>query len=104
MSDVGNLLGHATEREVADLGPAASARHALLREMRRLDPAEGPLAPLAPTGGERRQLTLMFCDLVDSVGLSNRLDPEEVRDVIAAYQRTCTRSINRYDGYVARYV
>ena len=53
---------------------------------------------------ERRQLTIMFCDLVDSVGLSIRLDPEDLRDLIAAYQRTCAQSVERYDGYVARYV
>ena len=46
----------------------------------------------------------MFCDLVDSVGLSSRLDPEDLRDVIAAYQRARTESINRYGGHVARYV
>jgi len=53
---------------------------------------------------ERRQLTIMFCDLVDSVGLSIRLDPEDLRDLIAAYQRTCAQAVRRYDGYVARYV
>lgn len=46
----------------------------------------------------------MFCDLVDSVGLSIRLDPEDLRDLIAAYQRTCAQSVGLYDGYVARYV
>jgi class 3 adenylate cyclase len=51
-----------------------------------------------------RQLTLIFCDLEDSVGLSTRLDPEDLRDVIAAYQRVCVDAVQRYDGYVARYV
>ena len=46
----------------------------------------------------------MFCDIVNSVGLANRLDPEDLRDVIAAYQQTCLSAIERYDGYVARYV
>ncbi len=53
---------------------------------------------------ERRQLTIMFCDLVDSVGLSTRLDPEDLHDVIAAYQHACARSIDQYIGYIARYV
>jgi class 3 adenylate cyclase/tetratricopeptide (TPR) repeat protein len=53
---------------------------------------------------ERRQLTILFCDLVDSVGLSIRLDPEDLRDLLAAYRQGCARSIKRYDGYVARYV
>lgn len=53
---------------------------------------------------ERRQLTLLFCDLEDSVGLSIRLDPEDLRDLIVAYQGACAEAIERYDGYVARYV
>src|SRR6267378_4506133 len=53
---------------------------------------------------ERRQLTIMFCDLIDSVGLSTRLDPEDLRDVIGAYYRACARSIDQYGGYVARYL
>jgi class 3 adenylate cyclase/tetratricopeptide (TPR) repeat protein len=56
-----------------------------------------------PERAERRQLTIMFCDLVDSVGLSSRLDPEDLRDVIAAYHHACVRSIDLYAGYVARY-
>jgi class 3 adenylate cyclase len=46
----------------------------------------------------------MFCDLVDSVGLSTRLDPEDLRDVYAAYHHACARSIGFYNGYVARYL
>ncbi len=53
---------------------------------------------------ERRQLTIMFCDLVDSVGLSTRLDPEDLHDVIAAYRRACADSVDQYTGYIARYV
>ena len=99
-------LNGLSARELEQLGQTVAARQALLRETRRLAAAESapPIAPLAPTGAERRQLTLLFCDLVDSVGLSNRLDPEDLRDVIAAYKRVCTHSIRRYDGHVARYV
>ncbi len=46
----------------------------------------------------------MFCDIVNSVGLSNRLDPEDLRDVIAAYQRACLAAIERYDGFIAKYI
>lgn len=53
---------------------------------------------------ERRQLTIMFCDLVDLVVLSTRLDPEDLRDVISAYHGACARSIDQYSGYVARYL
>jgi class 3 adenylate cyclase len=59
---------------------------------------------VAPAEAERRQLTIMFCDLVDSVGLSTRLDPEDLRDVIGAYHRACARCVDHYNGYVARYL
>src|SRR5262249_25961022 len=51
---------------------------------------------------ERRQLTVMFCDLVDSTKLSSQLDPEEYREVVRAYQRVCTDVIQRYDGHIAQ--
>src|SRR5436309_2567567 len=52
---------------------------------------------------ERRQLTVMFCDLVGSTALSERLDPEELREVILAYQELCAQIIRRFEGYLARY-
>src|SRR6266540_2543620 len=52
--------------------------------------------------GERRQLTVMFCDLVGSTALSAQLDPEELREVVRAYQETCTEVIRRYDGHIAQ--
>ena len=54
--------------------------------------------------GERRHLTVMFCDLVDSTALSARLDPEDLRQVIASYQAACAEIIERFEGYVARYL
>src|SRR5262249_5743405 len=51
---------------------------------------------------ERRQLTVMFCDLVDSTKLSSQFDPEEYRDVVRAYQSACTDVIQRYDGHIAQ--
>jgi class 3 adenylate cyclase len=54
--------------------------------------------------GERRQLTVMFCDLVGSTALSERLDPEELRSLLHAYRTLCGVVIARYDGWVARYV
>ncbi len=53
-------------------------------------------------GAERRQLTVMFCDLVESTVLSGQLDPEDLRDVIQAYQATCTEVIKQFEGYVAQ--
>jgi class 3 adenylate cyclase len=57
-----------------------------------------------PLEAERRQLTVMFCDLVGSTALAERLDPEELRDLLARYQDTCANVIRRYEGYIARYV
>src|SRR5216683_3164245 len=53
---------------------------------------------------ERRQLTVMFCDLVGSTELSARLDPEDLREVVAAYHRTVADVIRSFDGFVAKYM
>src|SRR6185503_3252092 len=70
-------------------------------------PTAGPGAPSGPPGwqqADRRQLTLLFCDIVESTSLSARLDPEDYRDVVRAYQETCAAAIARYDGHVAQYL
>jgi class 3 adenylate cyclase/tetratricopeptide (TPR) repeat protein len=61
-----------------------------------------PLSTAPPPDAERRQLTVIFCDLVDSTKLSSQLDPEDWRDVVRAYQRVCTDVIQRYDGHIAQ--
>jgi TOMM system kinase/cyclase fusion protein len=53
---------------------------------------------------ERRQLTVMFCDLVGSTALSERLDPEELREVVRAYQQTSSAVIDHYDGHIAQHL
>jgi class 3 adenylate cyclase/predicted ATPase len=53
---------------------------------------------------ERRQLTVMFCDLVGSTALSTQLDPEELREVIRAYRETCAAAITQFEGYLAKYI
>jgi class 3 adenylate cyclase len=53
---------------------------------------------------ERRQLTVMFCDLVGSTALSGRLDPEDLREVITAYQRAVADVVSCFDGFVAKYM
>src|SRR6202043_1258506 len=63
-----------------------------------------PYEDPAPQGGERRQLTVMFCDLVGSTALSEKLDPEELRNLLHAYRMHCGEVIARYDGFVARYI
>jgi predicted ATPase/class 3 adenylate cyclase len=68
-------------------------------------------APPAATGpaptrasAERRQLTVMFCDLVGSTALAARLDPEDLREIIGAYQRRVAMAVGRYDGFIAKYM
>ncbi len=64
-----------------------------------------PLAPdplPAPTG--RRQLTVMFCDIVESMALTGQLDPEEWRDIVRTYQATCASVIQRFGGHIAQYL
>ena len=61
-----------------------------------------PRVTASPPDAERRQLTVMFCDLVDSTKLSSQLDPEDYREVVRAYQRVCTDVIQRYDGHIAQ--
>ena len=53
---------------------------------------------------ERRQLTVLFCDLVDSTALARQLDPEELREVVQANQATCAKVIQRLDGHIAQYL
>src|SRR3990170_2981013 len=65
-----------------------------------LDKREDKAAPEA----ERRQLTVMFCDLVGSTSLSEQLDPEELRDVVRSYQESCAEVIDGHDGYIAQYL
>jgi predicted ATPase/class 3 adenylate cyclase len=58
----------------------------------------------ARSEAERRQLTVLFCDLVGSTALSARLDPEELREVVRGYQATCADVVGRYDGHIAQYL
>jgi class 3 adenylate cyclase len=78
-----------TERDFPVAAPASS-------------PPVAPAVAAAPDA-ERRQLTVMFCDLVGSTALSTGMDPEDLRDVIASYQSRCSAAIRRYDGFVAKY-
>src|SRR5208282_2479821 len=105
------VLRHLTADDLKELGVAAVGhRRQLLVAIAELRdrapsaarPAENQLA--LPSAGERRQLTVMFCDLVGSTALSEKLDPEELRSLLHAYRILCGDVIARYDGFVARYV
>jgi predicted ATPase/class 3 adenylate cyclase len=68
-------------------------------------PSVQPASPVVTSRtpeAERRQLTVMFCDLVESTKLSSQLDPEEYRDMVRAYQNVCTEVIQRFNGYLAQ--
>jgi class 3 adenylate cyclase len=62
-----------------------------------------PAAPSRPDA-ERRQLTVLFCDLADSTALARQLDPEDRREVMRAYQDTCAKVIARFEGHIAQYL
>jgi class 3 adenylate cyclase len=58
----------------------------------------------APSKGERRHLTVLFCDLVNSTEIAAHLDPEEWRDIVARYQQVAAQAVARFDGHVAQYL
>ena len=60
--------------------------------------------PRAQTKPERRHMTVMFCDVVDSTSLAEQLDPEDFREVLSAYQGVCASAIERYKGFAAQWV
>ena len=65
-------------------------------------PADQPAPP--PAQGQRRQITVLFCDLVGSTGLSARLDPEDMSELLRTYRSCCAETIARWDGYLAKYL
>jgi class 3 adenylate cyclase/tetratricopeptide (TPR) repeat protein len=65
---------------------------------------DSPVPLPEPDAGERRQLTVMFCDLVGSTELAQRIDPEELRDVLREYRSVCVEATKRFDGHIAQYL
>jgi class 3 adenylate cyclase/predicted ATPase/ABC-type transport system involved in cytochrome c biogenesis ATPase subunit len=123
------VLPKLTADDLRDIGvTAVGHRRKLLEAIAELSAADAPphpIPPTAPSGGspllqapphtgeervggaaeaERRQLTIMFCDLVGSTPLASRLDPEDLRDVIGAYHRAVAEVVGRFDGFVAKYM
>jgi class 3 adenylate cyclase len=103
-----DVLRHLTAEDLNELGVAAVGhRRQLLVAIAAMQAQrqDGPTGDAALVSmGERRQLTVMFCDLVGSTALSEKLDPEELHSVLHAYRSLCWDVIARYDGFVARYV
>jgi class 3 adenylate cyclase/tetratricopeptide (TPR) repeat protein len=105
-----NSLPLLTDGDFERLGVLLGHRRRLLkaiadRPSTATDAPESRTSREAPgSAAERRQLTVMFCDLVGSTALSARLDPEELREIISAYHRCCAALIERAGGFVAKYM
>src|SRR5215813_2548994 len=101
-----DILPELTDHDLERLGVSLGHRRRILRAIREL----GGLAQAAPQiaaphdNAERRQLTVLLCDLVGSTALSVKLDPEDLRGIIAAYHRCCSELVERNGGFVARYM
>jgi class 3 adenylate cyclase len=106
-----DILPELTDHDLERLGVSLGHRQRILRAIQEL---RGPApaapqtatvpAPAAHDSAERRQLTVMFCDLVGSTALSVKFDPEDLRGIIAGYRRCCTELVERNGGFVARYM
>jgi class 3 adenylate cyclase/predicted ATPase len=106
-----DVLPDLTDSDIEKLGVPLGDRKRLLKAIASFGPAQMVAVPRGPSptpsstdAAERRQLTVMFCDLVGSTALSARLDPEDMREVIAAYQRCISETVRRFGGFVARYM
>jgi class 3 adenylate cyclase len=98
LKDIGVLLGHRRKllRAIAELSGVEKGAPTLA------PPAAAPVAP--QDAAERRQVTVMFSDLVGSTALSARMDPEDLREVIASYQKCVAGTVERFGGFVAKYL
>ena len=105
-----DILPELTDVDLRELGVPLGHRKRLLRAISGLVAAGTLAAPSASAGAtphdaaERRQLTVMFCDLVGSTALSVRFDPEELREEIRAYQNAVSAVVARYDGFIAKFM
>jgi class 3 adenylate cyclase/predicted ATPase len=104
-----DVLCDLTDEHLRELGLPLGARLKLLRAVAALSIGQTPVSPeITPpaprTDAERRQVTVMFSDLVGSTALSARMDPEDLREVISAYQKCVTETVRRFGGFVAKYM
>jgi predicted ATPase/class 3 adenylate cyclase len=109
-----DLLGQVDDQILKDIGVSAAGDRLRIRnaiaKIAAAPVAEANLSPSTPkhetaaASAERRQLTVMFCDLVGSTALSARLDPEDLRGIVAAYHRCCAELVERNGGFVAKYM
>jgi predicted ATPase/class 3 adenylate cyclase len=106
-----SVLRYLTDQDLEKIGVLLGHRRKMLAAIAELSGAAPVMPqPARPPEGkrrhdaERRQLTVMFCDLVGSTALSARLDPEDLRSIVTAYHRCCTELVERHGGFVAKYM
>jgi class 3 adenylate cyclase len=106
-----DVLPELTEQHLEKLGVSLGHRLRMLRSIRGLGTDPDPEPQPAATSelklhgeAERRQVTVMFSDLVGSTALSARVDPEDLREIISAYQKCVAEVVRRFDGFVAKYM
>lgn len=104
-------LPYITEADLKEMGVALGARRRLLAAAQSGDNEASPANRISEgeqeqrsSAAERRQLTVMFCDLVGSTALSRQLDPEDLRDIMRRYQDAVAGAVSRYSGHVAKYL
>ena len=104
-------LPHLTDQDLKDMGVLLGHRRILLAAIRELAGDSSVAKKTAATGeakardtAERRQVTVMFSDLVGSTALSARMDPEDLREIISSYQKCVAETVQRFGGFVAKYM
>jgi class 3 adenylate cyclase len=106
-----SVLRHLTDQDLKDIGVLLGHRRKMLAAIDELastapaspEPAAGT-EPWSQNTAERRHVTVMFSDLVGSTELSARMDPEDLREIISAYQKAVTETVRRFGGFVAKYM
>src|SRR5262249_55339054 len=106
-----SVLRHLTDQDLKDIGVLLGHRRKLLAAIAELvgavPAAAGPATSAEPKPhdvAERRQLTVLFCDLVGSTALASRLDPEDLREIVGLYHGCVAETVTRFDGFVAKYM
>jgi class 3 adenylate cyclase len=105
-----SVLGYLTDQDLEKIGVLLGHRRKMLAAIGELAgsaqaPPQSTLTGAKPQDtAERRQVTVMFSDLVGSTALSARMDPEDLREVISAYQKCIAETVRRFGGFVAKYM
>jgi class 3 adenylate cyclase len=103
------VLPHLTDQDLKDMGVALGHRRKILAAIAEFFGAAPAVSkpvlaaePKAQDAAERRQVTVLFSDLVGSTALAGRMDPEDLREIISAYQKCVAETVRRFGGFVAK--